>query len=397
MEVETSNMKGQLEFRVFGRCNRGSAAASCVLRPLFVGLAMWGFGAGGGEATGASAADLLLGHNTTEAASPGMGPRIRFADPVFDFGQVKSGGVVSHTFVFTNIGDQLIEIRDVRPSCGCTTAGGWDRSVLPGQIGKIPVQFDSGNFSGAIGKTVIVVCNDPLETNIVLQVKGKIWKPIEVTPTIAFFSTTSDCETNETRLVRIVSNLEEPLEVSPPECTNSSFQATVKTVQPGKEFELGVSFQGSEIPATITAPISLGTTSSNMPLIIVMACAIVQAPVVATPAQLTLPAGELVTGAQLSVEIRCNANNPLILSDVSVDPAGPVVRLQEVQKGRQFILTATLPEGFRILPGQSAEIRVKTNQPRFPLLKIPVIEGHSLAASLRSPETSLPTAQPRQP
>src|SRR6516165_9561353 len=113
-----------------------------------------------------------------------IGPKIQFATPVFDFGQLQSGEVAKYTFMFTNVGDQLLEIKDVRPSCGCTTAGAWDRGVEPGKTGSIPVQFNSGSSSGVIGKTVIVLCNDPGQTNIVLQIKGTIWKPVELTPAI---------------------------------------------------------------------------------------------------------------------------------------------------------------------------------------------------------------------
>src|SRR6516162_5525763 len=66
------------------------------------------------------------------------GPKIQFAEPNFDFGKVDSGELVKHEFVFTNSGNQVLEVRDVRASCGCTTPGNWDRQVEPGKTGKIP-------------------------------------------------------------------------------------------------------------------------------------------------------------------------------------------------------------------------------------------------------------------
>ena len=51
------------------------------------------------------------------------GPKIEFAEPKFDFGKVPAGEIIKHAFAFTNTGDQTLEIKDVRPSCGCTTAG----------------------------------------------------------------------------------------------------------------------------------------------------------------------------------------------------------------------------------------------------------------------------------
>ena len=317
-----------------------------------------------------------------------IGPKIQFATPLFDFGQLQSGEVAKYTFMFTNVGDQLLEIKDVRPSCGCTTAGAWDRGVEPGKTGSIPVQFNSGSSSGVIGKTVIVLCNDPGQTNIVLQIKGTIWKPVELTPAIAFFSTSSDSQTNEARLIQIVNNIQEPLELSQPQCTNHAFQATLKTVRPGKEFQLEVTFLQPRETGIFTAPITLTTTSTNLPVISVTAYAMVQPAVVVTPSQLSLPAGPLASSAVLSVNIRNNGIKPLILSNPVTDPAGGDVRVQEVKPGSQFILSVSFPAGFRNKPGQNLQIRVATNHPQFPLLKIPIVEGLSLAAELSESETA---------
>ena len=78
------------------------------------------------------------------------GPKIQFADTTFDFGKIDSGQVVKHEFVFTNTGSATLEIKDVRPGCGCTTAGTWDKTVEPGKTGMIPLQFNSTGFGGTV-------------------------------------------------------------------------------------------------------------------------------------------------------------------------------------------------------------------------------------------------------
>src|SRR5216684_573294 len=60
-------------------------------------------------------------------------PRIVVDQTTYDFGKVESGQLVKHDFVFTNTGAALLEISDVRPGCGCTTAGAWDKKVEPGK------------------------------------------------------------------------------------------------------------------------------------------------------------------------------------------------------------------------------------------------------------------------
>src|SRR5438552_12990450 len=148
------------------------------------------------------------------APPDGAGPKIQFAEMVYDFGKVSSGELVKHTFVFTNIGTATLEIKDVRPGCGCTTAGTWDKMVEPGKTGSIPLQFNSANFGGTVMKQATVTCNDPSQSNVVLQIKGTVWKAIEIAPSMAVFNVSSEAQTNDTKIVRIVSNLEEPLVLS---------------------------------------------------------------------------------------------------------------------------------------------------------------------------------------
>ena len=82
----------------------------------------------------------------TPAASPaGAGPRMGLDSAIYDFGKVSAGELVKHDFVFTNLGKATLEIFDVQPGCGCTTAGTWTRKVKPGQRGVIPMEFNSAN------------------------------------------------------------------------------------------------------------------------------------------------------------------------------------------------------------------------------------------------------------
>jgi len=48
-------------------------------------------------------------------AQENRGPKIVVKEPVFDFKEIKEGDVVQHTFKVLNEGDQILEIKDVRP------------------------------------------------------------------------------------------------------------------------------------------------------------------------------------------------------------------------------------------------------------------------------------------
>src|SRR5262249_43504547 len=112
----------------------------------------------------------------------GKGAKIQFATPIYDFGRVQAGEMVKYTYIFTNIGEETLEVSNVQPSCGCTTAGDWTKSVTPGGTGKVNVQFNSANFNGPVLKTVTVTSNEKQKPVTVLQLKGTVWKPIELVP-----------------------------------------------------------------------------------------------------------------------------------------------------------------------------------------------------------------------
>lgn len=301
-------------------------------------------------------------------------PKIQFSETTFDFGKINSGEVVKHDFVFTNIGTAVLKIQDVRVGCGCTAVGTWDRQVEPGKTGVIPLQFNSGSFSGTVRKSATVTCSDPGQSNVVLHLKSTVWKPIDVTPSMAVFHLSSELQTNEVRVVRIVSNLEEPLELSDLQCTNRSFQAELKTVRPGKEFELRITAVPPFISSPVMAPVTLKTSSSNHPTLRVSAYVTVQQPVTVEPNLIMLPQGPLTNAMQRVLTIRNKGTNALVLSEPRVTVTGPEARVEERQQGLLFTLTVDFPVGFQAQLGQDVEVTVKSNHPKFPLIKVAVLQ-----------------------
>jgi hypothetical protein len=308
-----------------------------------------------------------------------FGPRIEFAGQVFDFGKVSAGELVRHDFVFTNTGKALLEITNVRPGCGCTTAGTWDRQVKPGKTGVIPLQFNSANFNGKVTKSASVTCNDPGKSNVVLEITGTVWKPIEITPTMVVFKVSDDIQTNETRVVRILNHLDNPLTLSDLQCTNRAFKAELKTVKPGNEFELLITAVPPFTSPSINALVSLKTSSPSMPTINVNAYVMVEQAVIVTPTQITLPAGPLTAAVNRTIMIRNTGTNSLVVSDVAVNIPGAEVRVREPQPGRLFNLAVSFPAGIEIKPDQKPEVTMKSNHPKFSLIKVPVFQPRPAA------------------
>jgi hypothetical protein len=90
-----------------------------------------------------------------------------------DFGTIKEGDVVEHTFAFKNTGEAPLIIQSAQPSCGCTVPDWTKTPVPPGGSGFVKAKFDSSNKPGMQNKTITVVANTwPQQT--VLRFKSMV-------------------------------------------------------------------------------------------------------------------------------------------------------------------------------------------------------------------------------
>jgi len=95
------------------------------------------------------------------------------------------------------------------------------------------------------------------------------------------------------------------------------------------------------------------------------------------------------------VAVQNRSTNSLILFEPRIDAAsGADVQVVEVQPGRLFNLILTFPAGFQLTPGKEIVARVKTNQPQFPYVNVPVFQLQSSAAGdTPAARTGSPSAQ----
>ncbi len=308
------------------------------------------------------------------AVTGGGGPRIQFAMPIHDFGRVKSGEVVKHTYVFTNVGGAMLQVSNVQVSCGCTTAGEWSRQVAPGKTGNIPIQFNSASFNGPVGKVITVTGNDPNQPAVVLQIKGTIWKPVDITPQFAALNVTAESAPTSTT-VRILNNEEAPLTLSAPVSSNPAFAAELSTNQAGKEFQVTVKTVPPLRAGNAQGQITMKSSSTNMPVIHVSVWANVQPVITVVPPQIGLGAAPLANATAAMVSIRNNGTNTLALSEPAVNVQGVDLQLKEVEAGRSFTLGLNFPAGFEIAQGERVELSVRSSHPQFPSIKVPIVQA----------------------
>lgn len=108
------------------------------------------------------------------AADLQLAPVVKYDSESFDFGDIKPGSKVEHTFSLKNAGKKELIIRDVKSSCGCTAVSPSKNVIAAGESVPLKVAFDSTGKSGRQNKTITVITNDPKNPTTVLRIASNI-------------------------------------------------------------------------------------------------------------------------------------------------------------------------------------------------------------------------------
>jgi archaellum component FlaG (FlaF/FlaG flagellin family) len=99
-------------------------------------------------------------------------PECSIASTEHSFGAVKPGTPLTYSFVIKNTGKASLEIKNVAPSCGCTTSS-YDKIIAPGAEGKITLAVEKTDaYKGEVTKMATVSTNDPAHASFQLTLKA---------------------------------------------------------------------------------------------------------------------------------------------------------------------------------------------------------------------------------
>jgi hypothetical protein len=102
----------------------------------------------------------------------GSAPKLAMASFEHNFGSVKAGTPLTFTFKVKNEGDAELEIKNVAPSCGCTTSQ-FDKTVAAGKQGGITLEIkNTSSYKGDVVKSATVTTNDPNQPSFTLTLRA---------------------------------------------------------------------------------------------------------------------------------------------------------------------------------------------------------------------------------
>jgi uncharacterized cupredoxin-like copper-binding protein len=103
-----------------------------------------------------------------------IGPKLTLQQSEYDFGDIKQGEKVSHIFILTNTGGDLLKIEKIIPSCGCTAAMPEKSELTPAESTNLTVTFNSAGKRGKQTKIVRINTNDKENPQTLITIRGNV-------------------------------------------------------------------------------------------------------------------------------------------------------------------------------------------------------------------------------
>ncbi|TMM28839.1 DUF1573 domain-containing protein [Polaribacter aestuariivivens] len=94
----------------------------------------------------------------------------KFEKETIDYGKIAKEANGERIFVFTNIGDAPLIIKNIQSSCGCTVPKKPEKPIMPGEKGEIKVVYNT-KITGGFSKQIIITSNAKKDRKV-LKIKG---------------------------------------------------------------------------------------------------------------------------------------------------------------------------------------------------------------------------------
>jgi uncharacterized protein DUF1573 len=323
---------------------------------------------------------LLVASPRAAEPQAAQAPRAIVPDLIHDFGSVEQGSKVVHQFAIRNAGTASLTLTKVSLSESGMTAR-MKPAILPGEEAALTIEWDTTKTKGAVvGKAVLEV-NDPARPQITLLLKGVVKLPIDFQPYQAIFASVFKGE-SALRVVQIINNREQPMGIGRLEQQGDHFQARLKTVNPGRVYQLEVTVPATVAPGRYSEAVYLHTDDAKTPRLMIPVNVIVKSDLYANPDAVDFGSVAL---AQL-------ANNPsaidLLTQSLVVRTRAGTFAIKSVTSEIPFLSIQRSPDGAgaseafridvglrqdRLQPGPiSGSLKILTDDKQFPELIVPV-------------------------
>lgn len=156
------------------------------------------------------------GPQTPGTVVAGGKPKIEIVGgDVVDWGNVPPG-VLKRVVKITNTGNGMLDISQIKPSCGCTTAPLDKKNLAPGDTASMEVSVDVAHSSGAIAKNMTVYSNDSTNPAVLVTLKANLVRDLTAIPEFFPISQEATAGQEFATSVALKNTGSTPMSVGPP-------------------------------------------------------------------------------------------------------------------------------------------------------------------------------------
>lgn len=176
-----------------------------------------------------------------------------------DFGTTWAGTMMTHTFIVTNKGNDVLKILEAKPRCACSVSEDYTREIPPGGQGNIPFKLNTALKSGQVSESLVIKTSDPVQPYMTIEMRGfvkTICKLEVIDDSVAKPGTTEFANIRNTaanfgrvktdqkvwRKIRMENTSGQPLDLKLQGINQPTprFKAELKEIKPRELFELSV-------------------------------------------------------------------------------------------------------------------------------------------------------------
>ncbi len=305
-------------------------------------------------------------------------PKILIDPMTKDAGTVAKGEKIEAVFSVKNNGTQDLVISEARPSCGCTVAS-FDKTVKPGQSGKITATIDTKNFNGPITKSVTVVSNDPENPQMALTIKAIVKPYVEVAPQefVRFSTIKGDTATADL----VLYSTEKDFHPTVGESSQPYLQAQIspadeksKLDRPGTEqYKLHVTLGPTAPLGVLNAPVHIKTGVAKQPELEIRVAGIVRDRLSVTPATVVFgnftPGKDVISRNVIFTNNKANEGVKVLKAESTVP--GLSAEVVPMTEGINYTVVVKPKESLK--KGEfSGLVKIFTSDKERPVIEVPV-------------------------
>ncbi len=306
-------------------------------------------------------------------------PKLVVANKIIDLGTVPEGTLKTVEFELVNEGDALLEIRSVRPTCGCTVAE-FDKEIKPGGQGKVKVTLDTAGFKGGISKSVMVMSNDIENPIMALALKADVRPYIEILPRQLVRFNVLQLEGATEKIVVTGTERSGDFKITGVKSDSDDLTLEYRRLDEAEriegkfptQYEVSIGLKKDAAIGPINSVVTVKTNAPEAKELQIKVFGVVRALLKVTPADIQFGAVEarLAPGRNLIV-VNNRADSTINVTSASIDDPAFTAEILPIEEGVRYQVTVNVARD-AAAGLKDATLVLKTSDADFPELRIPV-------------------------